>query len=235
MKRILLVLLSCGLLIANSGCCGGLVHRLLCCPLGPGTQCDPEHCMGGCGMACGGGVGCGLACEPACGPACGPAVCEPCGPTACEPCGPAACAACGPAACGPDCGGCGMCAQACGPDCGCGHCGGLVGAGVGLLGGIYRALHPPGWCGGCGEIYWSEFHSDPPDCSDPCDRYGNFTDGGCTTCGPVACGPAVCEPAGCATAPQTLPAEEYISRLKPPIEPAPKVTRLAQPLKTKKR
>jgi len=224
-KRILLAIVGCCLLAGSTGCCG-VAHRLLCCPLGPGTQCDPTHCVDGCGLV-GGGMACG--CGPTCGPTCGP-VGEPCAPAACEPCGAMPCDTCGPV---------GACEPACGMDCGCGGCG--HGAGLlGLFGGIYRALHPPGWCGGCGEIYWSEFHSDPPDCCDPCDCYGNFTGGGCTTCGPVGCGPTTCGPAGCGvmaenSAPNTLPREEYVSRLKPPVEPAPKVTRLAQPPKATKR
>ncbi len=36
--------------------------------------------------------------------------------------------------------------------------------------------------GGCGERYWGDWYSDLPECSDPCDRYGNFT-GGCSNCG----------------------------------------------------
>jgi hypothetical protein len=32
------------------------------------------------------------------------------------------------------------------------------------------------WCGRtCGERYWGDFYSDPPDCWDPCDCYGNYT------------------------------------------------------------
>ncbi len=47
------------------------------------------------------------------------------------------------------------------------------------------ALFTPGcWCGrGCGERYWGDFYSDPPDCWDPCDCYGNYTGGGCRHCG----------------------------------------------------
>lgn len=30
-------------------------------------------------------------------------------------------------------------------------------------------------CTGCGERYWGDFYSDPPDCHDPCDRCGNYT------------------------------------------------------------
>ena len=30
-------------------------------------------------------------------------------------------------------------------------------------------------CSGCGERYYGDWYSDPPDCHDPCDRCGNFT------------------------------------------------------------
>jgi hypothetical protein len=37
-----------------------------------------------------------------------------------------------------------------------------------------------GGCGGCsGEMYWSEWHNDPPCCHDPCDCYGNWLGSGC--------------------------------------------------------
>jgi hypothetical protein len=40
------------------------------------------------------------------------------------------------------------------------------------------------WCGpNCGERYWGDFYSDPPDCWDPCDCHGNYTGGGCSSCG----------------------------------------------------
>lgn len=43
-----------------------------------------------------------------------------------------------------------------------------------------------GCCGccssGCGERYWGEC-SEPIDCHDPCDRCGNYTGHGCSTCG----------------------------------------------------
>jgi hypothetical protein len=40
------------------------------------------------------------------------------------------------------------------------------------------------WCPSCGgDRYWGDFYSDPPDCWDPCDKYGNYTGGGCSTCG----------------------------------------------------
>lgn len=36
--------------------------------------------------------------------------------------------------------------------------------------------------GGCGEMYWGDFHGDPPDVCDPCDQFGNYA-GGCCGCG----------------------------------------------------
>jgi hypothetical protein len=34
-------------------------------------------------------------------------------------------------------------------------------------------------CTGCdGELYWSEWHNDPPRCCDPCDCHGNWVGGG---------------------------------------------------------
>lgn len=36
---------------------------------------------------------------------------------------------------------------------------------------------------GCGEVYWSEWHNDPPDCCDPCDCWGEFAGHGyCAEC-----------------------------------------------------
>ncbi len=121
------------------------------------------------------------------------------------------------------CGGCGVCDD-CAPvdrdsscDSACGECGGCRDAcGCGgpccccrVFGWIGELLDPEAWCGGsCGEIYWGDFHGDPPDCRDPCDGCGNFTgvnipgrtggcvDGGCSDGGfdgftetPVRSGP----------------------------------------------
>lgn len=62
---------------------------------------------------------------------------------------------CGPGGCGQ--GDCDSCA--CPDDCG-------------ILPALGRGLS----CGkGCGEIYWGEWYSDPPDCCDPCDDCGNWT------------------------------------------------------------
>lgn len=230
MKRILLAVLTCGMLVAHTGCCGGLLYRLVYCPLGPGTQCDPTHC------------GHGYAAVP--GPAYGPVVapgygvgCETCGPVASGPCDPVACKPAGMEAGGPA-----MepgYSPALGPYYGPGYgCPYGVARCYGLLGGVLRVLFPPTWCGGGEPIYWSEFHSDPPDCCDPCDRCGNFTGGdgvSCVSCGPAACGPAGCGPSTSDAPAPMLPAREYVSRLKAPVEPAAGVTRLARPPKPAKR
>ena len=41
---------------------------------------------------------------------------------------------------------------------------------------LFALFLPCSWCGpSCGERYWGDFYSDPPDCWDPCDGYGNYT------------------------------------------------------------
>jgi hypothetical protein len=30
-------------------------------------------------------------------------------------------------------------------------------------------------CTGCGELYWNEWHCDPPACREPCDCTGAYT------------------------------------------------------------
>ena len=60
------------------------------------------------------------------------------------------------------------CDGACGP-CGGGGCG-CGSQGDGLLGRLFG-------CTGCGELYWNEWHNDPPTVCEPCDRCGNFTGG----------------------------------------------------------
>jgi hypothetical protein len=105
-----------------------------------------------------------------------------------------------------DCNECGPHGESCADP--CGECG------------IIPALIRSRTCGkGCGEIYWGEWYSDPPDCCDPCDDCGNWVgpQGHCNLgplqrllaafhgyrycpppdCGPV-CGP-LCNRGGCAT------------------------------------
>jgi len=54
---------------------------------------------------------------------------------------------------------------------GCSSCGGSCGRQKGQIAACK-------W--GCGEVYWDEWLSDPPDCCDPCDACGNWA-------GPQAC------------------------------------------------
>ena len=53
---------------------------------------------------------------------------------------------------------------------------------------LFALFSPNAWCGpSCGQRYWGDFYSDPPDCHDPCDCYGNYSGGGggggCRSCG----------------------------------------------------
>jgi len=171
MKKMLLLCSVIGMLAAVSGC--GLFEPMLYEPFGPGTACDPTHCgpmccgPGCCGLGCCGLGWCGPRCyqeccppcEMECGPACEADCCPECDPI-CDTCD---------AECAPD---CDPCYEPCGPPC-YAPCGPLS-----WLMAIFRL----GCCDyGCGERYWGDFHGNPPDCCDPCDRMGNFTGGACCT------------------------------------------------------
>ena len=68
----------------------------------------------------------------------------------------------------------------------CGTCCREVGCG----GGIKQWLHNKAThCKGCGDIYWGEWISDPPDCCDPCDQCGDFTGAG--VCCDHGCGSGI--------------------------------------------
>ncbi len=139
-------------------------------------------------MALGGGLllsssgCCGFLRDGRCGQGCGCEGCDRCD----GDCGPT----CGPVGrphrqhiygddggrCG-DCGNCGSCCDECGTCCQRNFCfhpfrwiGSLFYAGT--------------WCGpSCGNTYWGEGISDPPDCHDPCNRTGQWTGrGGCANC-----------------------------------------------------
>ena len=125
--------------------------------------------------------GCGDCCESGCG---------------CE-------ASCG---CGTDCGDC------CEPSCGCGDCGckkktGCCTGFFAACGRMCSAVCGGGSCGCSGEVYWSEWHNDPPRCCDPCNRCGQMGRphagrGGCGCarggCSPGGCGSCdSCGPSGC--------------------------------------
>ena len=85
-------------------------------------------------------------------------------------------------------GGCGVTSYGGGPivDAGCGCGGGSCGASAcsgpgvchdscGLKNLLYPLISPRLACGsGCGQIYWNEWASDPPDCCDPCGPNGCY-------------------------------------------------------------
>lgn len=115
------------------------------------------------------------------------------------------CASCGPYSAPGGCYGDGACCNPCG--CGlptlwqlahpitwngtCNECDGPGGTCATCCGscGIFSALCWNKSCGqGCGEIYWDEWCSDPPDCCDPCDKCS-----GCWTGHPCGCNLGPCE------------------------------------------
>jgi hypothetical protein len=156
-------------------------------------------CGDACGTDCGGNIGCGCAAncanEPACGcgDGCGVNGRQFAGDTwkCCRECGPPICRCSGPrngcnAGCGDACGCAGTCEPGCGcePACGCVPSGRSCSRRQCTCGGLFFAS----WCGrvvgsvdrfcgctGCdGELYWNEWHNDPPRCCDPCDCHGNW-------------------------------------------------------------
>ena len=175
MKRILLFGLLAGVLTANTGC--GLLHAVFCCrPCG--DDCSPCSCNQTCDEDC--GSGCGVVGRPI-----RTAGCVPRRAAACTDCGDG-CGDCGTPCRARNCGGaCNSCCDSC-----CDPCADPCGTGCygrpwyrGPLSCVF-ALLTQGCCGaGCGERYWGDFYSDPPDCWDPCDGYGNYSGGGCRTCG----------------------------------------------------
>ena len=69
----------------------------------------------------------------------------------------------------------------------CDSCAGGVPAGY-YHGPVLQHLNSALTCGsGCGEVYWGEWMSDPPDACDPCDDCGTWT--GSCACGPVCWNP----------------------------------------------
>ncbi len=164
-----------------------------------GFDCSGEH---NCGCRCGSHGNCGNCCEPACGCGCGEC-CEPacgCGSgcyangrqyagqkfdCCCQSRAPICpCVNRGGCGCGTSCG----CGDCCEPACGCGGCGEPCGAPCHS----HRCcLKHCGFCSGCGhlinalccgrsscgcngEMYWSEWHNDPPYCNDPCNCQGEW-------------------------------------------------------------
>jgi hypothetical protein len=171
-KRILLFGLLLGMMTASTGC--GLFQAIFC--YQPCPSCN------GCGPCA-----CGDSCDDGCGPACGPARRPIRGPTFSAP-RRAVVADCDDG-CGCDVGcgrpcrraNCGSC-DPCSDPCGSGTCGRTWHRGP--LSCLFALLAPCTWCGpSCGERYWGDFYSDPPDVEDPCDCYGNYSGGGCRSCG----------------------------------------------------
>ena len=150
-----------------------------------GFDCSGEH---NCGCRCGSHGNCGNRCEPACGSG-GGECCEPargCG-SGCYPNGRQYAGQKFHGGCqshAPVCpcvdrggcqGGCGDCGEPCCAPCQprkcclknrgfCSCCGHLIN---GLCGGRSS-------CGCSGEMYWSEWHNDPPYCNDPCNGQGEW-------------------------------------------------------------
>jgi len=60
----------------------------------------------------------------------------------------------------------------------CGYRTGLVRGPLSFVFALFTAGSYPGCYGGCGERYWGDWYSDPPDWCDPCDQQGNFNGGG---------------------------------------------------------
>ncbi len=173
MKRLILFGLLGGMLAASSGCglCQSIFYYRPC------AGC--RDCAGG---------GCGDCCDEGCGPACGarcpvrPFACAPRCARTCGDCDAGCETDCGPACrapCGRCCNsGCNSCCDPCGDACGDGCCERCWHRGP--LSCFFALFTPCCWCGpGCGERYWGDFYSDPPDCWDPCDCHGNYTGGGC--------------------------------------------------------
>ncbi|TWT37670.1 hypothetical protein KOR34_26300 [Posidoniimonas corsicana] len=111
-------------------------------------------------------VGCG--CEPGC---CAEPDC--CADPAC--CAEPDCCADPDCCCDTGCDiGCGV--EDCCDPCGCGDCCGKpCGCLVKIKRTLGRLLGGLCACDGCdGEVYWNEWHNDPPRCCDPCDKCGNW-------------------------------------------------------------
>ena len=76
-------------------------------------------------------------------------------------------------------------------NCGSAYSAGCAGpcAPCGPLSAVLSLFHPLTWCGSsCGECYLGDFHGDPPECCDPCDRCGNFVGAGAGGCNSGHCG-----------------------------------------------
>ena len=163
MKRVILFGLLGGLLATSTGC--GLCQAIFCyhpCV----NRCDGnmgcDGCDEGCGQPCGPparamrATGCGCQRARVCAD-CGGGCQSPCA----QPCGSMSCGSCDP------------CADPCGQGC--------YGRPWhrGPLSCVFALFSPCCWHGpNCGQRYWGDFYSDPPDCNDPCDNCGNYAGNG---------------------------------------------------------
>ena len=177
MKRILLSSLVAGMLASSTGC--GLLQSVFCYrPCVSQGDCGPGYCGSGCDE------GCGPACAPMRRPVRAPMRIPP-RAMARANCDVGCGIECGRPCRGPYCGSCVPCGDPCGDPCGSGCYGRCWHRGP--LSCLFALLTRGCWWGsGCGcseERYWGDFYSDPPDCWDPCDCYGNYTGGGCADCG----------------------------------------------------
>jgi len=176
-KRILLSSLVAGMLASSTGC--GLLQSVFCYrPCVSQGDCGPGYCGSGCDE------GCGPACAPMRRPVRAPMRIPP-RAMARANCDVGCGIECGRPCRGPYCGSCVPCGDPCGDPCGSGCYGRCWHRGP--LSCLFALLTRGCWWGsGCGcseERYWGDFYSDPPDCWDPCDCYGNYTGGGCADCG----------------------------------------------------
>jgi len=138
-----------------------LTLALGCTLLTSGCSMSGAYCAGGgCGLeAC----GCGHCGEPTCGGgACGLSPSAPCDTGGCEQ---------------GDCGACHLCQRRGVPRLkGCNY----TGYGCGWrtwnpIGWLFSCHPKDNWCSGCGDAYYGDYISEPPDCCDPCDCFGNWT------------------------------------------------------------
>jgi len=176
-KRILLSSLVAGMLASSTGC--GLLQSVFCYrPCVSQGDCGPGYCGSGCDE------GCGPACASMRRPVRAPMRIPP-RAMARANCDVGCGIECGRPCRGPYCGSCVPCGDPCGDPCGSGCYGRCWHRGP--LSCLFALLTRGCWWGsGCGcseERYWGDFYSDPPDCWDPCDCYGNYTGGGCADCG----------------------------------------------------
>jgi len=171
-KRLVLVSLLGGLLATSAGC--GLMQSIFCyrpCVMRGDCLVEDGCYEDGCGPALGRPVrGPVFAARRARVYAEGDMGCDVVGG---RPCRRPLCSRCGPV--------CDPCCDPCGDVCygRCWHRGPLSC----IFALFMRGCWWDGGCQGCGERYWGDFYSDPPDCWDPCDGYGNYTGGGCRDCG----------------------------------------------------